>query len=96
MSQDIENQQITSLKYTAITPHLHQNEQKKGFWHVGHRKQSKRVANLFHCSRLLVHNDVRRYNWAGITTYALWPARRQDRTVKLLSCNYASGSSRNL
>ena len=31
MSQDIENQQITSLKYTAITPHLHQNERKRAF-----------------------------------------------------------------
>ena len=77
MCQDIENQQITSLKYTAITPRLRQNEQKYGFWHVGQRKQCKRVASLFHCSRFVVHNDVRRYNWAGNTTYALWPARRK-------------------
>ena len=74
MSQDIENQQITSLKYTAITPRLPLNEQKKGFWHVGYRKQCKRIASLFHCSRFVVHNDVRRYNWAGNTTDALWPA----------------------
>ena len=71
MSQDIENQQITSLKYTAITPRLRQNEQKYGFWHVGRRKQCKRVASLFHCSRFVVHYDVRRYNWAGNTTDAL-------------------------
>ena len=85
MSQDIENQKITSLKYTAITPRLRQNEQKEGFWHVGRRKQCKHVASLFHCSRFVVHNDVRRYNWAGITTDVLWPSRskattpRQDR-----------------
>ena len=62
MSLDIENQQIASLKYTAITPRLRQNERKKGFWHVGRQKQRKRVASLFHCSRFVVHNDERRYN----------------------------------
>ena len=77
MSQDIENQQITSLKYTAITPRLHQNERKKGFWHVGRQKQCKRVLSLFHCSGFVVNNDVRRYNWAGNTTDALWPAQRK-------------------
>ena len=74
MSQDIENQQITSLKYTAITSRLRQNERKYGFWHVGRRKQCKRVASLFHCSRFVVHNDVSRLNWAGNTTDPLWPA----------------------
>ena len=78
MSQDIENQQITSLKYTAITSRLRQNE---GFWHVGRRKQCK-VASLFHCPRFVVHNDVRRYNWAGNTTDALWPARRKATTPR--------------
>ena len=55
MSQDIENQQKTSLKYTAITPRLRQNERKQGFWHVGRRKQFKRVGSLLHCSRFVVH-----------------------------------------
>ena len=82
MSQDIENQQITSLKYTAITPRFRQNERKYGFWDVGRRKQCKRVANLFHCSSFVVHNDVRRYNWAGITTDAIWPARRKATTPR--------------
>ena len=82
MSQDIDNQQITSLKYTAITPRLRQNERKKGFWHVGRRKRCKRVASLFHCSRFVVHYDVKRYNWAGITTDALWPARRKATTPR--------------
>ena len=82
MSQDIENQQITSLKYTAKTPCLRQNERKYGFWHVGRRKQCKRVASLFHCSRFVVHNDVRRYNWAGNTTDALRPARRKATTPR--------------
>ena len=31
MSQDIENQQITSLKYTAITPHLRQMSENMAF-----------------------------------------------------------------
>ena len=31
MSQDIENQQITSLKFTAITPRLRQNDRKRAF-----------------------------------------------------------------
>ena len=31
MSQDIENQQITSLKYTAITPHLVKMSENRGF-----------------------------------------------------------------
>ena len=31
MSQDIKNQKITSLKYTAITSRLRQNERKYGF-----------------------------------------------------------------
>ena len=84
MSQDNENQQITSLKYTAITPRLRQNERKYGFWHVGRRKQCKRVrvVSLFHCTRFVVHNDVRRYNLAGITTDALWPARRKATTPR--------------
>ena len=82
MSQDIENQQITSLKYTAIMPRLRQNERKYGFWHVGRRKQCKRVASLFHCSRFVVHDDVRRYNWAGIATDTLWPARRKPTTPR--------------
>ena len=79
MSQDIENQQITSLKYTAITSRLRQNE---GFWHVGRLKQCKRVASVFHCSRFVVHYDVGRYNWAGNTTDALWPSRRKATTPR--------------
>ena len=82
MSQDIEYQQITSLKYTAITPRLRQNERKYRFWHVGRRKQCKRVASLLHCSRFVVHNDVRRYNWTGNTTDTLWPARRKTTTPR--------------
>ena len=82
MSQDIENQQITSLKYTAITPRLRQNERKWGFWHVGRRTQCKRVSSLFHCSRFVVHNDVGRYNWAGNTTDALWRAQRKATTPR--------------
>ena len=31
MSQKIENQQKTSLKYTVITPCLHQNERNRAF-----------------------------------------------------------------
>ena len=96
MSQDIENQQITSLKYTAITPRLRQNEQKRAFV-AGNSVNALQVCSialvlLFITTRdgttgqetLLKHfgpHDVRQ--------------RRQDRTVKLLSCNYASGSSRN-
>ena len=51
-------------------------------WHIGRRKQCKRVARLFHCSRFVVHNDVRQYNWAGNTTDALLPARRKATTPK--------------
>ena len=67
MSQDIENQKITSLKHTAITPRLRQNERNQGFLHVGQWKQFKHVAILFRCSRFVVHNDVRRCNWAENT-----------------------------
>ena len=31
MSQKIENQQKTSLKYTVMTPRLHQNERNRAF-----------------------------------------------------------------
>ena len=31
MSQDIENQQVTSLKYTVITSRLRQNERNRDF-----------------------------------------------------------------
>ena len=51
MSQDIENQQITSLKYTAITPRLRQNEQNMAF---GMLVAGNSVSALQVCSIALV------------------------------------------
>ena len=74
MSQDIENQQMTSLKYTVITPRLCKMSENTAFGMLVAGNSVKRVVSLFHCSRFVVHNDVRRYNLAGNTTDALWPA----------------------
>ena len=33
-------------------------------------------------ARFVVHNDVRRYSWAGNTTDEIWPARRKATTPR--------------
>ena len=61
LSQNIENQQITSLKCTVIARRLRQNDSKRANRNVGHWNQCKRVASLFCCSRVVDYSLVRRY-----------------------------------
>ena len=79
LCQGIENQQKTSLKYTVITPRLRQNERNRAF---GCLVAEISVNELQVC--FVIHNLVRRYNWAG-NTFDL-RQRRQDRSIKSLSC----------
>ena len=67
MSQEIENQQITSLKYTVVLPRLRQNERNRAFSMVVAGTSEKELQVCFVALIVLVHNLVRRYNKAGNT-----------------------------
>ena len=91
MSQDIENQQITSLKYTAITPRLRQMSENRAF---GMLVAGNRVNVLQVCSIALVLLFITTLDGTTgqetlLTHFGPHDVRqrRQDRTVKLLSCN---------
>ena len=58
------------VNYAAITPRLRQNERNRAFGMLVAENQCKRVAGLFCCSRVVVHNHVRRYNYAENKTIA--------------------------
>ena len=66
-SQNIENQQITSVKYTVLMLCVHQNG---GFWQVASVPRVIRVAKMFGCSHVSVHSLVNWLQQAGISTNA--------------------------
>ena len=61
LSQEIENQQITSLKYTVVLPRLRQNERNMVFGMLV-AGTSENELQVFFFFRVLVHNLVRRCN----------------------------------
>ena len=100
LSQEIENQQITSLKYTVVLPRLRQNERNMVF---GMLVAGTSENELQVCFVVFVFLFIT--SWDGATrqeTLLTHPDRydvrqgRRDRTVKLLSWKYASDSSRYL
>ena len=95
-SQNIENQQIMSAKYTVLMLHLRQNEHYRTFGMVAAGTSVIHIAKLSGCSSVIVHSLVRPFEQTGISVKALSPGdvrkRRRDKTVNLLLCFNVSSS----
>ena len=69
-SQNIENQQITSTKYSVLMLHVHQNERKKDFGRFAMAPRVISAAIMFSCSCIIAYSLVRRYEQTGISIKA--------------------------
>ena len=91
-SQNIENQQITSAKYTVVMLCVRQNQRKKAFG----RPPPYQELKAWH-SRLIAHSHVRWFEQTGISMDAQdrrdLRKHRQDKTVNLHSPIDIIGSS---
>ena len=97
LSQDIENQPITSPKYTVIMLRLRQNEHNMAFGMLVARNSVIRVAKLFGSFRIIGPSLVKRYKQTGISIDASrsGDVSQRHREKTFLRIN-VSGSSRQL